>query len=375
MIVRKGNRIEADIPVAPLVSESPLYDRKWVRPKPPRPAPAAPRIDLGEALLRLMASPDLCSKRWIWEQYDHVVMGDTVQRPGGDAAVVRIHGSNRGLAITTDVTPRYCAADPVEGGRQAVAEAWRNLTAVGARPLAVTDNLNFGNPEKPEIMGQFVLCIDGLAEACRALDFPVVSGNVSLYNETNGEAIRPTPAIGGVGVIDDLAKMTTLAFKRAGETIVVIGETRGHLGASIFLREIAGFEDGAPPPVDLAAERRNGDFVRAQILAGRITACHDISDGGLLVAVAEMTLAGKMGAEIGTSGDTAFWFGEDQARYVVTAADPAALLEAAANSGVPAASLGRTGGATLTVPGARPISLEALREAHESWLPRMMAAP
>ena len=377
MIVRKDGRIEADIPVAPLVAEAPLYDRPWTAPAPPRPIPAIPDIDPATALRRLLASPDLCSKRWIWEQYDHMVMADTVQRPGGDAAVVRIHGTGRGLAITTDCTPRYCRADPREGGRQAVAEAWRNLTAVGARPLAVTDNLNFGNPERPEIMGQFAMAIEGMAEACRALDFPVVSGNVSFYNETDGQAISPTPAIGAVGTIEILDRMATLAFKSAGEAIVLIGETDGHLGASLYLREIAGSEDGAPPPVDLAAERRNGDFVRGLIGEGRVTACHDVSDGGLLVAVAEMALAGGIGAEIELPKGTApgYLFGEDQGRYLVTAPDGAEILARAARAGVPATPLGRTGGAALTVPGARPISLQDLRDAHEGWLPSYMAAP
>ncbi len=374
MVIAKDGAVQADIPVAPLVAEAPVYDRPRKAPAPPPPAPAAPEIDIGRALVRLMGSPDLCSRRWIWEQYDHMVMGDTVERPGGDAAVVRIHGTSRGLAMTTDVTPRYCHADPVQGGRQAVAEAWRNLTAVGARPLAVTDNLNFGNPEKPETMGQFAGCIAGIAEACRALDFPVVSGNVSFYNETEGEGIWPAPAIGGVGVLDDLARRASVTFKAAGETVVVIGETRGHLGQSIFLREIAGSEAGAPPPVDLAAERRTGDFVRHLIRDGKVTTCHDVSDGGLLVAVAEMALAGDIGATLARPGDAGFWFGEDQARYVLTAVDPDAVLKAAGAAGVPAESIGRTGGATLTVPGAKPISLAELREAHEGWLPGYMAA-
>ena len=277
------------------------------------------------------AAPDLCSKRWVWEQYDHVILGNTVQRPGGDAAVVRVEDGPKGLALTTDVTPRYCEADPFEGGKQAVAECWRNLTAVGARPLAITDNLNFGNPERPEIMGQFVGCVRGIAEACKALDFPVVSGNVSLYNETNGKAILPTPSIGGVGLLDDFTKSATLAFKRAGEAILLIGETTGWLGQSMYLREICGREEGAPPPVDLAAEKReNGDFVRALIGDGAVSAVHDVSDGGLLVAVAEMAMASGIGADAGRAPSElpahAFWFGEDQARYLVTV--PAAQADA-----------------------------------------------
>ena len=248
-------------------------------------------MGIADALEKLLGTPDLCSKRWVWEQYDHIIQGNTVQRPGGDAAVVRVEEGPKGLALTTDVTPRYCEADPFEGGKQAVAECWRNLTAVGAKPLAVTDNLNFGNPERPEIMGQFVGCIRGIAEACKALDFPVVSGNVSLYNETNGRAILPTPSIGGVGLIDDFTKSATLAFKRAGETILLVGETTGWLGQSMYLRELCGREEGAPPPVDLIEERENGDFVRALILDGTASAAHDLSDGGLAVALAEMAMA------------------------------------------------------------------------------------
>ena len=257
--------------------------------KPPMRAP--------DALEKLIGTPDLCSKRWVWEQYDHVILGNTVQRPGGDAAVVRVNDGPKALALTVDVTPRYCEADPFEGGKQAVAEAWRNITAVGGRPLAITDNLNFGNPEKPEIMGQFVGCVRGIAEACKALDFPVVSGNVSLYNETQGRGILPTPSIGGVGVLADFTKSATLAFKAAGEAILLIGETQGWLGQSLYLRDVCGREEGAPPPVDLIEERENGDIVRALIGEGLVTAAHDISDGGLLVALAEMAMASGIGAD------------------------------------------------------------------------------
>ena len=262
------------------------------------PAAVTPPMSNIEALLYLIGSPDLCSRRWVWEQYDHVILGNTVQRPGGDAAVVRVNDGPKALALTSDVTPRYCEADPFEGGKQAVAEAWRNITAVGGRPLAITDNLNFGNPERPEIMGQLVGCIRGIGEACRRLDFPVVSGNVSLYNETNGRAILPTPTIGGVGLLDDFTKSATLAFKAEQEAILLIGETAGWLGQSLYLREICQREEGAPPPVDLDAERRNGDFVRALIAEGTATAVHDLSDGGLLVALAEMAMASGIGAEL-----------------------------------------------------------------------------
>jgi phosphoribosylformylglycinamidine synthase len=282
--------------------------------------------------------------------------------------------------MTADVTPRYCEADPFEGGKQAVAEAWRNISAVGGLPLAVTDNLNFGNPERPDIMGQFVGCLDGIGEACRALDFPIVSGNVSLYNETNGVGILPTPAIGGVGLLPDIDVMATVAFKNAGDVIVQIGRDGHHLGQSVYLREILGREEGAPPPVDLAEERRVGDFVRGIIRSRLVTACHDISDGGLLVALAEMAMARGLGASIKVPESAAtphgFLFGEDQARYVVTV-DPSvldAVTAAAAEAGVEARVLGNVGGEVLDVAGIATISVAKLKQGHENWFPEFMAA-
>ena len=378
-VARSGGAVVADLPID-AVAAGPQYERPWTAP-PPAPALAealsAP-VPVDEALLRLLEAPDLASKRWIWEQYDHMVMADTVQRPGGDAAVVRVHDTDRGLALTTDCTPRYCAADPAVGARQAVAECWRNLTAAGARPLAVTDCLNFGNPERPEIMGQFVAAVEGLGEACRALDFPIVSGNVSFYNETDGRAIQPVPQIGGIGLIADLGHMLTPAFADAGEVILLIGATRGHLGASLYARDVAGREAGAPPPVDLEAERRHGDFVRRMAEAGRVSACHDVADGGLLIAAAEMALAADIGAALSRPDDHipahAFWFGEDQARYLVTVPAPeaGAVGDEARAAGVPLAVLGRTGGNSLTVDREHTISLGALRAAHEVWLPAYM---
>jgi phosphoribosylformylglycinamidine synthase len=292
--------------------------------------------------------------------------------------VVRIKDGPKALALTADVTPRFCEADPFEGGKQAVAEAYRNLTAVGALPLAVTDNLNFGNPERPEIMGQLVGCIRGIGEACRALDFPVVSGNVSLYNETNGRAILPTPTIGAVGLLDDFTKSMTLAFKAEGDAILLVGETAGWLGQSLYLREICGREEGAPPPVDLAAERRHGEFVRALIRDGLLTAVHDVSDGGLLVALAEMAMASRVGAVLEAPADIpshAFWFGEDQGRYVITAKNAEAVIQRASAAAVPLARLGATGGEVLAVAGVRPLPVNGLRARFEAWLPAFMAAP
>ncbi|HXQ53133.1 MAG TPA: phosphoribosylformylglycinamidine synthase subunit PurL [Stellaceae bacterium] len=377
IVLSKDGAVAADMPVGPLVTQAPLYDRPWVATLPqPELLPAdVPAHDAMAALTRLIACPDLASKRWIWEQYDHLVMGRTVQRPGGDAAVVRLPGRRKALALATDCTPRYCHADPRRGGAQAVAESWRNLTAVGATPIAVTDNMNFGNPERPEIMGQFAGCIEGISEACLALDYPVVSGNVSFYNETNGAGIWPTPVIGGVGLIADAANSVSLAFKRPGEAILLVGETLGHLGASLYLREVLGREDGTPPQVDLVAERRNGDFVRAQIASGRVSACHDLSDGGLLVAVAEMAMAGGIGATISAATALpghAFLFGEDQARYIMVTGAPEAVAADAARAGVAVTRLGLTGGDALTVAGAGAISVSDLRRMNEAWFPAYM---
>jgi phosphoribosylformylglycinamidine synthase len=378
IVVTHRGAVEADIPLAPLADQAPLYQRPTSFAPPPAVlGEVADPVGLRAALLTLIACPDLCSRAWVWNQYDSTVRGQTVKRPGAaDAAVVRLDESRRALALTTDCTPRYCAADPRTGGAQAVAEAWRNLTAVGARPLAVTDNMNFGNPERPEIMGQFAACIEGMAAACRALDFPVVSGNVSLYNETEGAAILPTPAIGGLGVLDDAAQAVGLAL-RPGLDLVLLGQTGGWLGQSLWLREVVGQEAGAPPPVDLAAERRIGDFVRAAILAGAVAACHDVSDGGLLMALAEMALAGGCGIalEAGPVGVPAhgFWFGEDQARYLLAVADGAALLARA--GGIPARLVGRsTGEGHLILPDASTISLDELRAAHERFFPAFMGS-
>jgi len=381
-LVRHRGDTMADLPIKELGDEAPVYRRPFVEtPRQPviRAADVPAPTPIADALEQLIGTPDLCSKRWVWEQYDHIILGNTVQRPGGDAAVVRVLDGPKALALTTDVTPRYCEADPFEGGKQAVAEAWRNLTAVGARPLALTDNLNFGNPERPEIMGQFVGCIRGIAEACRALDFPVVSGNVSLYNETNGRAILPTPSIGGVGVLDDFTRSASIAFKGEGEAILLLGETQGWLGQSLYLRDICGREEGAPPPVDLAAERRAGDLVRELIGKGLATAIHDASDGGLLVALAEMAMASGIGAELGAppaeSVPHAFWFGEDQGRYILTVrqSDAERVMQAATAAHVPLQRLGVTGGAALTIPGERAMLVANLRERFEAWLPRYMA--
>jgi phosphoribosylformylglycinamidine synthase subunit PurL len=380
--VMHGGDVMADLPIKELGDEAPVYDRPHVA-SPPQPViqPHDVKAPIGilPALEKLIATPELCSKRWVWEQYDHVILGNTLQRPGGDAAVVRVQDGPKGLALTIDVTPRYCDADPFEGGKQAVAEAWRNITAVGGRPLAITDNLNFGNPERPEIMGQFVGCLKGIAAACRALDFPVVSGNVSLYNETNGRGILPTPSIGGVGVLDDFTKSATLAFKATGEAILLIGDTQGWLGQSVYLRDICGREQGAPPPVDLAAEKRNGEVVSGMIRCGMATAAHDVSDGGLLIALAEMAIASAIGAQLLAPPSAiephAYWFGEDQARYVMTvkAEEAGPVLAKMRGAGVPCMRIGTTGGDAIAVAGEGEVAVAVLKQGFESWLPAYMS--
>ncbi|HEY5107689.1 MAG TPA: phosphoribosylformylglycinamidine synthase subunit PurL [Caulobacteraceae bacterium] len=381
IVLRHLGQVVCDLPLAPLTEDAPLYDRPWTEPAQrarldPDDVPAPP--DWRAAVLRLVACPDMASKRWLWEQYDRHVMADTLAASdtGADAAIVRVHGSRKALALTSDCTPRYVQADPFEGGKQAVAEAWRNLTAVGADPVAITDNLNFGNPERPEIMGQIVRAIEGMAEACRALDFPVVSGNVSLYNETNGASIPPTPTVGGVGLIADYARRAGFASMKDGETLLLIGASHGELGASLYLRECLGREDGAPPPVDLAAERRNGDFVRGLIQSGKARTVHDLSDGGLVMAAAEMALASNVGVILNVpSRDSAHGalFGEDQARYLISAHDPVPIVASARAAGVDIAIVGSAGGDAFTSAGLFSIPLTELRRAHEGWLPTYMA--
>jgi phosphoribosylformylglycinamidine synthase subunit PurL len=377
----QGNTV-ADIPTQPLADNSPEYERPWVKTETPatiNAADVAAPADLGASLLKIIGSANMSSRAWIWEQYDHQVMADTIQLPGGDAAVVRVHGTNKALAISTDCTPRYCYADPFEGGKQAVAETWRNVTSVGATPMAITDCLNFGNPERPDIMGQFVGAIDGIREACTVLDYPVISGNVSLYNETNGTGIHPTPAIGGVGLLKDSSKMIGVAPKNEGDVIMIVGNSNGHIGCTQYLDIIEGREEGAPPPVDLALEKKNGDYVREQILNGSVTACHDISDGGLFVALAEMVMASGKGMDISLSnGDIplhVYGYGEDQARYILSmSGDKAAGVTKEANeAGVNIETIGVVSGNSLDIQDAFTISVKDMLDAHSSWMPNYMS--
>ncbi|MFT6772799.1 MAG: phosphoribosylformylglycinamidine synthase II [Paracoccaceae bacterium] len=375
-IVVHGGDVKADLPLKALSGSAPEYDRPWIETPRPAPLPAnLPVIDAAATLLALAAHPNHCSRAWVWEQYDHQVGADTVRKPGADAAVVRVHGTPKALAFTSDVTPRYCVANPQQGGRQAVAEAFRNLCATGALPLATTDNLNFGNPEKPLIMGQLVGCLKGIAEACIALDMPIVSGNVSLYNETDGTGILPTPTIGAVGLMTSLDQLIPTGGE-AGDALVLLGTTEGHLGRSAMLADLHGIEAGDAPHVDLAAERAAGDLVRALKAAGLLRAAHDLSDGGLAMAALEMAMASGCGADIdGSATLTAaeWFFGEDQARYLLAIAqgDVDAALAAAAAAGVPAARIGALGGDAVTLGGAA-TPLAALSAAHKGGFAAMM---
>ncbi len=375
-VIKHQGQVKADLPIKEMGDNAPEYDRPWTGPKQlPRlePEDVAAPVDLQLALLQILGSPDMCSRRWVWQQYDTLVQSNSAQIPGGDAGVVRIT-DKKAIAVTSDVTPRYVEADPFEGGKQAVAESWRNLTCVGATPIAFTDNLNFGNPERPEIMGQLVCAIKGIGKAARALDYPVVSGNVSLYNETMGQGILPTPTIGGVGLLADLTKMMTSRFKQAGDLIILIGGHGREMGQSIYLREVLGREEGAPPPVDLATERKNGDFVRALINERAVTAVHDISDGGLAIAVIEMALPTSFGAKLEALNHIAL-FAEDQARYVLTASPACAmaLLAAAHKQGVEASVIGEvTADPRLNLGVNGHIDMAKLRSAHEDWFPDFM---
>ncbi|MGQ7828986.1 phosphoribosylformylglycinamidine synthase subunit PurL [Altererythrobacter sp. Z27] len=390
MVLEWNGEVVCDIPLGPLAADAPEYDRPylskeeykaWAQVKPLADVPAS--ADVGADLLKLMASPNLASKRWIYEQYDSQVMGDTLQT-GGDAGVVRVHGTKKAIAISTDCTPRYVFADPYEGGKQAIAEAYRNLCAVGAKPLAVTNCLNFANPQRPEIMAQLVHALEGMGDACRALDFPIVSGNVSLYNESKatggGSAILPTPAIGGVGIIEDYANMMTMGFKQAGDTLYLVGPefwakpdpTRSHLGKSLWLRVIHGRDEGRTPPTDLVIERNAGKIIHQLIDEGLVNAVHDLSDGGLAVALAEMALASGLGADVEGNADytpAQWWFGEDQGRYVISVPDTEAL-NAALAKGTENAETGQIGFRRIGTVGGDSllgISLADLRNAHQSF--------
>ena len=371
----------ANLPIKELGDEAPEYDRPWI--EPVKAAALSTNDvkqvdDLGQALIQLVGSADQSSRRWVYEQYDTLIQGNSLVCPGGDAGVIRVDGhKQKALAFSSDVTPRYCKADPFEGGKQAVAECWRNITATGAVPLACSDNLNFGNPEKPEIMGQLVFAIKGIGEACKALDFPIVSGNVSLYNETNGEGILPTPTMAGVGLLKDWSKMARIDAMQSGDTIILVGGCGSHLGQSIYLRDILNRTDGDAPHVDLSMEKKNGEFVRHLIETGMITTCHDLSDGGLALALAEMVIKSKKGIKAQLTRQTpphAELFGEDQARYLIAVNAPELpkVIAAGKQSSVDLQIVGKVEGDHLEVENQFKLSVDSLHDAYENWFPNFM---
>ena len=375
LILNMNNKEEANIPINILVEDAPEYQREYVINNP------APSIKLNnnelnddnilEDLLKMISHPNLCSRKWIWEQYDHMVMADTVVRPGSDAAVVRVHDTNKGIAISTDCSPTYCKHNSFEGGKHAVVETWRNLIASGALPIAITDCMNFGNPEKPEIMGQFVECIRGMGEACSKLDYPVISGNVSFYNETNGEGIYPTPAIGGVGLIKDLSNVMTIALKKNGNYLCVIGKSSNHLGNSQYLSIIKNKELGSTPSIDLNEELKNGKFVLSCIEQKIFEAVHDIADGGLLVALSEMSMCGEKGVQVDINKSSlhGYFFGEDQSRYLVEVSKDnfEDLMSEAENNNIFVEKIGVTQDNQFEINNIGKIPIQELIRAHESW--------
>ena len=368
-VIMHGNAVKADLPLSKLSSTAPEYDRPWVETPAAGAVDFIPEIDPIDGLKALLSSPNYCGRGWVYQQYDTQVGADTIRTPGYGAGVVRVAGTNKALAFTSDVTPRYVKANPFEGGKQAVAEAYRNLVSVGATPLATTDNLNFGNPEKPEIMGQFVGAIKGIGAACSALGTPIVSGNVSLYNETDGSAILPTPTIGAIGLVADIDRDLINGTAREGHWALLVGETHGHLGQSALLAEVFHRVEGDAPAVDLEAERKAGQF----ILDNRemISACNDLSDGGLALAAFEMATASDTGVTLDAS-DAASLFGEDQGRYLIACStDKAeALMVAAGQVGLQITTVGKFGGDQITIGGSSE-SLDALRALSDGTLSRL----
>ena len=375
LVLNMNGKEEACIPINILVEDAPEYQRDYVIREPSK------RIEIVEDefdqktiipdLIKMISHPNLCSRKWIWEQYDHMVMADTIVRPGSDAAVVRVHGTNKGIAISTDCSPIYCKHNSFEGGKHAIVETWRNIIASGALPIAVTDCMNFGNPEKPEIMGEFVECIRGMAESCSYLNYPVISGNVSLYNETNGVGIYPTPAIGGVGLIKDLSQTMTIGLKNEGNIICVIGETSGHLNMSQYLSIIKNKEEGCVPEINLEIEKKNGMFVLDCIEGHLTVSVHDIGEGGLLIAMSEMCIAGNLGVQIEVEKEFlhAYLFGEDQGRYLIEVSEKnyEKVIALAKDSSVYIEKLGFVGGTDLKINHLNKVSIAQLVEKNSEF--------
>ena len=376
LVLYFNSEIVANLPLSSLSKDSPVYDRKWeksLNQKKVIPPKKHQSEKIYESLEKILMSPNNSDKSWVWEQYDHTVMGDSIQKPGGNAGVIRIHGKNKGVALTVDSSAHYCSSNPVLGGKQVVCETWRNLISVGSNPIAITNCLNFGNPEKEKIMGQFVETIDGISQACSYLNFPVVSGNVSFYNETKNKAIAPTPTIGGVGLIKDLNKMVTQNFKEAGNHILVIGKTTGHLYQSEFFRVVLNFNDGPPPEINLFNEKNNGLNVLNLISKNLVKSVHDISSGGILMALSEMCISGNIGATIclpkNNSKPHEYLFGEDQSRYIIEVEEKNIneVSKILKNSSVYFEKIGKTQKNYMEIKNEFNISLNKLVELHKYW--------
>ena len=324
LTLKFNNKLIGEIPIDALTSEAPLYEREWTKIKLPEKkinANDLKKVKLENALIKILSSPDQSNKTWVTEQFDQMVMTDTAQRSGGNAAIIRIHKKEKAIAVTVDSSANYCKAHPLTGGKQIVCESWRNLISVGAKPVAITNCLNFGNPENPKVMGEFAECVLGIKEACEFLDYPVVSGNVSFYNGTNKKSIDPTPVIGGVGLIKEFKNKINHSLKKDGNIVLQVGKTFGHLYQSVFFKEIYSIVEGPPPEVNLSNEKSNGESVLKLINKKLVSSVHDISAGGLILALAEMSLSSGYGLNIEKPSKLSnlmeYYFGEDQGRYLL----------------------------------------------------------
>jgi len=372
----------ADIPINTLVENSPMYDRKWKKAKLPKRIKIEKELfktlKVKNVLNKILSNPNVCSKEWIWQQYDHTVMGDTIQKPGGDAGVVRVHGTNKAVAASVDSSAVYCWAHPLSGGKQIVCESWRNLISVGAKPIAITNCLNFGSPENEENMGEFVECVQGLSEASACLEFPVVSGNVSFYNQTKDIGIKPTPAIGGVGLIKDYQNMVTMDLKEADNILLVIGKTEGHLDQSLFARDILNEKNGPPPEINLFNEKNNGETVLKLIDKKFIKSAHDVSLGGIITALSKMCIKGKKGATLKKTNylinQFEYLFGEDQGRYIIeiNKIDLENATKILQENSVHFDELGSVNDDSLIIDNKTKVSIDDLIKSHTNWLTNYM---
>ena len=372
----------ADIPVNTLVENSPMYDRKWKKAKLPKKNKIKKQdlknLKIIDVLKKVLSHPNVCSKEWIWQQYDHTVMGDTIQKPGGDSGVVRVHGTEKAVAASVDSSAVYCWAHPLTGGKQVVCESFRNLISVGAKPVAITNCLNFGSPENQENMGEFVECVQGIGEAAEYLKFPVVSGNVSFYNQTKDEGIKPTPSIGGVGLIKDYKKMITMDFKEIDNIVLVIGKTEGHIDQSLFARNILDEKNGPPPEINLFNEKNNGETLLKLIDSGLIKSAHDVSIGGIITAVSKMCIKGNKGINLKKPkfliNEIEYFFAEDQGRYIIEIAKEnlKKVTDLLNKNAVHFDELGTINENQLFINDKTKVTIDELRTSNTSWLTNYM---